>query len=137
MAKGKTKQSASDKLQYANYKTRFSTNKMAKLEKLAKSQPNNLPLQAALEKAISKGIPYTRNRKSAGHKCKGLYKALGFDKNQASEGIKFTMKKQGLGLHWLIGCDIQYAKEVPNHGKSMAEQFEALGYERKYKKASR
>lgn len=134
----KLKQSASDKHQYSQYKARFEKNQFAKLEKLAKKQPNNKPLQAKLAKADKSGIAYTRNRKSNGHVCKGLYNILGFEKNQPSEG----MKKSKIELHHFYGGEYKINHNTPNHGKSMCEQFEALGYEkkkyvRKHKKATR
>lgn len=134
----KLKQSASDKHQYAQYKSRFEKNKLAKLEKTAKAQPNNKPLQAKLEKALDKGIKYTRNRKSKGHVCKGLYKELGFEKNQPN-GI---MIKSKLPLHYFYGCELNFNTPKPNHGSSMGDQLEAFGFERKkyvrkYKKTSR
>ena len=134
----KGKQSASDKAQYSAYTHRFEKNKLAKLEKLAISQPNNKPLQEKLKKALDKGVVYTRNRKSGGHKCKGLYAKLGFVKNQPSE----LMKKSKLELHWFYGSDPTPCP-TPNHGQSMCEQFEVLGYTkkkryvRKYKKTAR
>lgn len=135
----KLKQSASDKHQYSQYKSKFEKNKLAKLRRLAKSQPNNKPLQARLEKALDKGIRYIRNRKSNGHTCKGMYSILGFVKNQPN-GL---MLKSKLGIHWYSGGEYNFNHIVPNHGKSMCEQFEALGYEkkkryvRKYKKTAR
>ena len=133
----KLKQGSSQKAQFKAYsnESRFKKNKEAKLEKAAKAQPNNIQLQVALTR--TSGTKYTRNKKSSGHTCKGLYKSLGFVKNQPSEG----MKKSKLELHHFYGCVLTQAN-TPNHGKSMCEQFEALGYEkkkyvRKYKKTTR
>jgi len=133
----KMKQSASDKAQYSAYKHRFETNKHLKLERTAKAQPNNTQAQSALLKADKNGIQYTRNRKSNGHPCKGLYNKLGFDKNQLSEG----KKKSKLELQHFCGILITNSNE-PNHGSSMCKQLEALGYEkqkyvRKHKKTTR
>lgn len=139
----KMKKSASDKHQYAQYKSRFEKNTIAKLMKLVKAQPNNEPLKLKLEKYLDKGVPYIRNRKSNGHVCKGLHKELGFVKNQPSEGMKTTMKKVGLDMHWFYGTELKINHKTPNHGQSMCEQFEALGYDkkkryvRKHKKTTR
>lgn len=130
----KLKQSASDKHQYSQYKFRFEKNKLAKLERVAKAQPNNKQVQDRLKDTK---ILYTRSRKSNGHVCKGLYNILGFEKNQPSG----QMLKSKLSLHWYYGCDLT-PSNTPNHGKSMCEQFEELGYKkrkyvRKYKKTTR
>lgn len=135
----KLKQSASDKHQNSAYKSRFMKNQLAKLEKLAKEQPNNKQLQVRLEKAIDKAIPYTRNRKSNGHTCKGLYKELGFVKNQPSD----LMKKSKLEIHWYMGNVLEYNYTIPNHGANMRSQLEMLGFKwggydkRKHKKTTR
>jgi len=135
----KLKQSASDKGQYSAYSNgRHTKNTLAKLERTVKQQPNNLQAQAALTKALKDGVTYMRSRKSFGHTCKGMNKSLGFDKNQPNE----YMKKTKLDLHWYRGCSVVHNHTVPNHGKSMCDQFIDLGYEkpkhvRKYKKTTR
>lgn len=125
----KLKQGSSAKAQYKAYAAegRHEKNKLAKLIKLAKSQPNNKPVQSALEKALGKGVVYTRNRKSNGHKCRGLNKSLGFEKNQMSE----LMKKSKLDLHWYCGVDLS-KQAIPNHGQSMCVQLESMGYKKKH-----
>jgi len=128
MASGKLKQSASDKLQYAAYKDRYSKNKLRSLERTAKNQPNNKQAQDALAKALDKGVKYTRNRKINGHKCKGMYNSLGFENNQPSDSMKVVMKKMGLNIHWFTGCVVEFNHDVPNHGKTIKEQLELYGY---------
>lgn len=123
----KLKRGSSDTAQYKAYKTedRHTKNTIAKLARAVKLQPNDKQAANALEKALDKGVPYKR-RKSNGHKCKGLYKILGFEKNQMSD----SMKKTGNGMHWYCGIEIKNATP-PNHGKSMGDQLEEFGYERK------
>lgn len=136
MPKGKL--SASSKAQFKAYPSRFEKNKIAKLEKKVKAQPNNAPLVAKLERYLDKGVPYTRDRKSGGHTCKGLHKELGFVKNLPSE----LMKKSKLEIHWYMGSTFSRGTE-PNHGESMRTQLEALGFKwsgygrRKHKKTTR
>lgn len=57
------------KVQYKSYKaeSRFLKNKKAKLEKHCLAHPNDEDAMKTLEKNT---WPYTRNRRSAGHKCK-------------------------------------------------------------------
>ena len=64
MAKKKGKHE-SDKAQYAAYKAegRHTDNKIAKLERTIKKQPNNEALKAVLAKWKKDGVPYRRNRR--------------------------------------------------------------------------
>ena len=120
--------------------SKHSKNKVAKLIRLEAMQPNNEQIQKALELALKNKVVYKRNRKSSGHKCKGLYKVLGFEENQMNE----SMKKCNLGLHWFSGIDLK-SIETPYHSSTICEQMEALGFvkkkvrygKRKYKKTSR
>jgi hypothetical protein len=134
----KLKQSASDKHQYTKYAFIFDKNKLARLERTAKNQPNNKQVQERLEQLLEDGVKHTRNRKSRGHICKGHYNELGFENNQMNE----NMKRSKLELHWFHGPELNFNTSTPNHGLSMGDQFEALGYKRKryvrkYKKTTR
>ena len=136
----KLKQGASAKAQFKAYanENRHEKNKLDKMTRAAKAQPNNAPLQAALTRLYKSGATYTRNRKSGGHTCKGLYKKLGFVKNQPSD----LMKKSKLEINWYMGIEMANAS-TPNHGKNMRTQLEALGFKwggygkRKHKKTTR
>jgi len=136
----KLKQAASAKTQFKAYalERRHEKNKLATMERTAKTQPNNKPLQSRLKKVLNSNILYTRNRKSNGHSCKGLYKILGFVKNQ----LNSLMLKSKLGIQWYAGTSLVCA-EAPNHGQNMRTQLEALGFKwkgygkRKYKKTAR
>jgi len=121
--KGKTYRSDSDKSQAKDYTFRFANNKLAKMQRALKKQPSNTQLIAAIAKAEKHGITYTRNRKSTGHLCKGLYNSLGFNKNQPNEG----MKKSKLESHWYHGVLITKVP-VPKSKLSVRAQFEALGF---------
>jgi hypothetical protein len=137
----KLKRGPSDTAYFKKYngESKYLKNKVAKLTKLAADQPNNEQVQKALKLALDGKIPYKRNRKSNGHKCKGLYKILGFINNQMNE----SMKKCNLGLHWFCGIDLK-PTTTPYHSSTMCEQLEALGFvkmknkygKRKYKKTS-
>lgn len=135
--KGKLVRSASDKLQYTAYalEQRYKKNKLARAERTKKKQPNNEQLQDVSEK-------YTRNRKSLGHICKGIYTSLGFDKNNPT--LIMSKGKAPVHLYQAGNTVFGFNHTVPNHGKSMREQLESLGFEirklhgkRKHKKTSR
>lgn len=140
----KLKRSASDKAQFSAYslQSRHEKNKLEKLTKLSKDQPNNLQVQIALNKLYKNGAKYTRNRISNGHKCKGLNKILGFVKNLPTE----LMVKGRAPVHaYYAGATVFNFNHVePNHGSSMGTQLAILGFKikgfhgkRKYKKTAR
>lgn len=60
------RQGSSYKAQYTAYKAenRYEKNKIAKLEKTIKQQPNNEVLKAVLAKIKKEGIAYKRNRRA-------------------------------------------------------------------------
>ena len=134
--KGKLVRSASSKAQYKAYalELRHEKNKLNKVLRTAEYQPNNDQVQAIK-------VKYTRNRKSFGHICKGLYNSLGFEKNQPNE---FMLKGKAPIHAYYAGANIfAFNNSVPNTGKSMRTQLEELGFKwtgygkRKYKKTSR
>ena len=138
--KGKLVRSASSKAQFKAYhlECRHEKNKRLKMERAYKAQPHNEALRLKLVDMHRKASQYTRNRKSFGHICKGLYKSLGFDKNQPNE---FMLKGKAPIHLYYAGASILNASE-PNTGKSMRTQLEELGFKwtgygkRKYKKTS-
>ena len=124
----KLKQTPAQKAQFATYAaTGFQRNKLATMLKTLKTQPNNKQLD------LITGFKYTRSRKSSGHKCKGLCKELGFVKNMPNG----NMLKSKLPLHYFYGAEFEFNHNTPNHGKSMGQQLQELGYVRKHKKTTR
>ena len=138
--KGKLVRSASSKAQFKAYalECRHEKNKKAKMERAYAKQPHNEQLRLKLVDMHNKVVKYTRNRKSFGHICKGLYNSLGFEKNQPNE---FMLKGKAPIHLYYAGAGIINDTE-PNTGKSMRIQLEELGFKwtgygkRKYKKTS-
>lgn len=105
------KSSPSDKAQHSAYKIRntHEKNKIARLERVVRTQPNNVAAAAALENILKKGASYTRNRRSAGHVCKGLYKELGFKDNRPND----KMLKSKLDLRKFFGIELKFSPSLP------------------------
>ena len=86
--------------QYDKYKRSGShfKNRLRKIIKIAKEQPNNLQVAALLLKLMEiRSTPYIRNRPHGGHICKGCQNKLGWVKNKSTP----EMKK--LGEHKFYG----------------------------------
>ena len=141
--KGKLVRSASSKAQFKAYnlENRYTKNKYHKMVRAYMKQPHNEQLRIKIVELHTKIIKYTRNRKSFGHICKGLYNSLGFEKNQPNE---FMLKGKAPIHTYYAGANIfAFNNSVPNTGKSMRTQLEELGFKwtgygkRKYKKTSR
>ncbi len=129
--KGKLVRSPSDKAYFKRYNAegQHAKNKLATLERVVKQQPNNAQAAEALERALSKITPYTRNRRNKGNGCKGMSKALGFKDNKPSVG----MTKSKLDMRRFYGGVYKFSPSLPastplRHGLSMEDQFVALGY---------
>ena len=83
MAKKGLRNSPSYKAAYKNYDNNgtWLRNKIRKLQKVVKNQPNNEMAKEALTRLLKEGATYSRN-KSGDHPCKGRLSIFGFDKNK-------------------------------------------------------
>ena len=128
MAKKGVRAGKSYKDQYKSYRLqdRENKNRIKKLQKVVRSQPENMQAIKALDRALLNKKPHTAGRRGLGHVCKGLHKQLGFIKNKPNEHMKLTM-------HWYMGehFDFKQNKDVKamlnKHGDSAAYQFRILG----------
>lgn len=132
MAK-KQRGGASYKGAYKSYamEGRHAKNKIANLKRVVKEQPNNEEAKEVLKAALANGVVYKRNRRSAGHICKGKYKELGFVKNEPSVG----MLKGRVGIQKFLGLEYKRSPSLPastplRHGKNMEEQLIAVGFDK-------
>ena len=87
MAKHGLRNGNSYKNQYKNYNNNdsFTKNKIVKLKRTVKNQPNNEMAKDALKKALKTGCTYTRNNDNVSNSCKGKCSILGWIKNHVNK----------------------------------------------------
>lgn len=128
MAKGQ-RSGNSYKNQYKAYKaeSREHKNKIKKLQRVVRNQPNNKQAVEALDNTLKGKDSHKSGRRSGGHVCKGLYKELGFKENKPQD----IHKKKA--LHWYMGGEFNFKKNkdiianLAMHGDSISYQLKQLG----------
>ena len=142
MAKKGIRAGKSHKNQYKAYSNNnsFEYNKIAKLERTVKKQPNNLMAKEALKKAVKSGCTYSRNNKSA-HPCKGRSTAFGWEDNKApkkSYKVVFSYiwhVSRNFSNWFLPSCGDQL--KTANNAKTIRQQLINLGFTPPYGKSNK
>lgn len=129
MAQNGMRSGKSYKAQYMSYKTNnnHEKNKVAKLRKVVKAQPNNEQAKEALKKVLKSGAVYTRNRK-AENECKGRMNIFGYENNHATKRIRFSkLWHTTTNFSNWFGPSVSKEAKVTT-SKSVYEQLKELGY---------
>jgi hypothetical protein len=129
MANKNQRKGNSYKNQYKAYngQSKEHKNRIKKLQRVVRNQPNNLQAAEALNKTLKGEHTHKAGRRSGGHVCKGLYKELGFKENKPQE----IHKKKA--LHWYMGGSFNFKQNkdtkanLAMHGDSVAYQLRQLG----------
>jgi hypothetical protein len=143
MAKHGMRNGNSYKNQYKNYKinNRRQANKITKLERIVRQQPDNIQAKEALNRALKAPANNYPRSKGGDHACKGLNSVFGWENNHST-------KRTPLSKLWHTSTNYSkwFGPSAPKNGDtanrsiSLWNQFINLGfrsYGRKYKKSSR